>query len=157
MFSLRLKHSRLTDIKTLQSITVTLPDCSRALSLFLSLSTCLIYWNWAISLGFYWILRICYLLACSRQSFTADTILPEVKEAPATESTSSEFDSTILAGIVSWASAVNDDSCCSTISTAEIFPSAIVVLTVIGPSCPSTVALYGKILYLCIIRKLIMI
>ena len=45
MFSLRLKHSRLTDIKTLQSITVTLPDCSRALSFFLSLSTCLIYWN----------------------------------------------------------------------------------------------------------------
>ena len=45
MFSLRLKHSRLTDTKTLQSITVTLPDCSRALSLFLSLSTCLIYWN----------------------------------------------------------------------------------------------------------------
>ena len=45
MFSLRLKHSRLTDTKTLQSITVTLPDCSRALSFFLSLSTCLIYWN----------------------------------------------------------------------------------------------------------------
>ena len=45
MFSLRLKHSRLTDTKTLQSITVTLPDCSRALSLFLSLSTCLIYWH----------------------------------------------------------------------------------------------------------------
>ena len=45
MFSLRLKHSRLTDTKTLQSITVTLPDCSRALSFFLSLSNCLIYWN----------------------------------------------------------------------------------------------------------------
>ena len=45
MFSLRLKHSRLTDTKTLQSITVTLPDCYRALSFFLSLSTCLIYWN----------------------------------------------------------------------------------------------------------------
>ena len=45
MFSLRLKHCRLTDTKTLQSITVTLPDCSRALSFFLSLSTCLIYWN----------------------------------------------------------------------------------------------------------------
>ena len=45
MFSLCLKHSGLTDTKTLQSITVTLPDCSRALSFFLSLSTCLIYWN----------------------------------------------------------------------------------------------------------------
>ena len=45
MFSLCLKHSGLTDTKTLQSITVTLPDCSRALSFFLSLSNCLIYWN----------------------------------------------------------------------------------------------------------------
>ena len=76
-----------------------------------------------------------YLAASVRQSATASMILLDVSVAPATVSTSHVLPSTIACGTDSRAAAAIDCvSLLETISTAEILPSAIVVLTVIGPS-----------------------